>query len=229
VTTSAGRRRPARRPPVTRDRIVTAAIALGDEGGTTAITMRALGRAVGVEAMSLYHHVRGREDVLDGVVDRIHEQFHDPDPDRPWKDELRRRSHVARDVVRRHPWVLPLLNSRQSPGAPTLRHVDAVLGLLRAAGFSLPMAAHTFALVDSHLYGFLTQEVALPFTDGPGVEQIAATIEATTGMADFPHLAHFVAGHALQPGYDFADEFDWGLEVVLDAVERELRAETEHG
>jgi hypothetical protein len=120
----------------------------------------------------------------------------------------------------------PLLSSRGRPGHATLAHLDAVLGVLAAAGFSLPMAAHAFALVDAHLYGFLVQEVSLPLSPGQGVQEIADGIAATTDMAaHFPHLAALVAGHALQPGYDFGDEFGYGLELVLDGLERDHLAE----
>nr|WP_297429358.1 TetR/AcrR family transcriptional regulator [uncultured Actinotalea sp.] len=210
------------RTPLSRDRIVDAAIALADEKGVEGLTMRALGRALGVEAMSLYHHVPNRDDVLDGVVDRTYAEFYAPVVGGEWKDELRRRSHSAREVLRRHPWVIPLLSSRGRPGHATLSHLDAVLGVLAAAGFSLPMAAHAFALVDSHLYGFLVQEVSLPLSPGQGVQEIADGIAETTDMAEhFPHLAELVAGHALQPGYDFGDEFEYGLELVLDGLERD--------
>jgi len=215
------------RTPLTRGRIVDAAIALADDKGVEGLTMRALGRALGVEAMSLYHHVPNRDDVLDGVVDRIYAEFYAPVVGADWKDELRRRSHSAREVLRRHPWVIPLLSNRGRPGHATLSHLDAVLGVLAEAGFSLPMAAHAFALVDAHLYGFLAQEVSLPFGPGEhGVQEVADGIAATTDMAaHFPHLAAFVAGHALQPGYDFGDEFEYGLELVLDALERDHEAE----
>lgn len=214
------------RTRLTRERIVEAAIALADDKGVDGLTMRALGRALGVEAMSLYHHVPNRDDVLDGVVDRIYAEFYAPVVGGDWKDELRRRSHSAREVLRRHPWVIPLLSSRRRPGHATLAHLDAVLGVLAAAGFSLPMAAHAFALVDAHLYGFLVQEVSLPLSPGQGVQEIADGIAQTTDMAaSYPHLTALVAGHALQPGYDFGDEFEYGLELVLDALERDHLAE----
>lgn len=214
------------RPPLSRERIVDAAIALADEKGVDGLTMRALGRSLGVEAMSLYHHVPNRDDVLDGVVDRIYAEFYAPVVDGDWKDELRRRSHSAREVLRRHPWVIPLLSSRGRPGHATLAHLDAVLGVLATAGFSLPMAAHAFALVDAHLYGFLVQEVSLPLSPDQGVQEIADGLAETTDLAaHFPHLAALVAGHALQPGYDFGDEFGYGLELVLDGLERDHLAQ----
>ncbi|EYR62488.1 AcrR family transcriptional regulator [Actinotalea ferrariae CF5-4] len=214
------------RTPLSRERIVDAAIALADDKGVEGLTMRALGRALGVEAMSLYHHVPNRDDVLDGVVDRIYAEFYAPVVGGDWKDELRRRSHSARAVIRRHPWVIPLMNARSTPGLSTLAHLDAVIGVLRSAGFSLPMTAHAFALVDAHLYGFLAQEVSLPISPGQGVQEIADGIAETTDMAEhFPHLAELVAGHALQPGYDFGDEFEYGLELVLEGLERDLRTD----
>ncbi|WP_225755713.1 TetR/AcrR family transcriptional regulator [Actinotalea sp. Marseille-Q4924] len=214
------------RTPLSRERIVGAAIALADDKGVEGLTMRALGRVLGVEAMSLYHHVPNRDDVLDGVVDRIYAEFYAPVAGADWKDELRRRSHSARAVIRRHPWVIPLMNARSRPGRGTLAHLDAVIAVLRSAGFSLPMTAHAFALVDAHLYGFLAQEVSLPISPGQGVQEIADGLAETTDMAaHFPHLAELVAGHALQPGYDFGDEFEYGLELVLEGLERDLHTD----
>ena len=210
------------RPPVTRDRIVEAAIAVADEKGLDGLSMRAVGARLGVEAMSLYHHVRGREDVLDGIVDRLYAQFHDPVAGRPWKDELRRRSHSARDVIRGHPWSIPLMNSRAAPGLGTLRHLDAVIGLLRGAGFSLELTGHAFALVDAHLYGYLAQEVSLPFLAEEDHSEAAGRIADSLDLNAVPHLAEFVSEYAMQPGYDFGAEFDYGLDLVLDSLEREL-------
>lgn len=214
------------RPPLTPERIVDAAIALADAGGLEGLTMRALARELGVEAMSIYHHVANREAILDRVVDRLYGAFPLPVVGAPWRAEMRRRSLGARAVVVRHPWAIRVMNSRRNPGAVTLQHLDAVIGCLRASGFSPAMTGHAFALLDAHLYGFLAQELSLPFSDPSGVAEMAGELASAEALAAVPHFAAFVAEQALAPGYDFGEaEFAWGLDVVLDALERARSAE----
>jgi hypothetical protein len=122
-------------------------------------------------------------------------------------------------VLRRHPWAIPLLQSRTSPGAATLRHLDAVIGCLRGAGFSLELTAHAYALIDSYVYGFAMSEASLPINGPETVGEVAESMMLPHLMADYPHLLEFTTGHVLQPGYDFGLEFDHGLDLVLDALE----------
>lgn len=207
----------ARRTPLSRERVVEAAVSLADEKGAAGLSMRAIAGRLGVEAMSLYNHVAGREDILDGMVDAVFGEIGLPDPAADWKEAMRDRAASARAALRRHPWAVGLMDSRSKPGPATLRHHDAVLGALRAAGFSPAMAVHAFSLTDSYLYGFVIQELSLPFTGPAEIEEVAGDIVRGMPEGAYPYLAE-AAEHALGPGYDYADEFAFGLTLILDAL-----------
>jgi AcrR family transcriptional regulator len=224
----AGRPR-TRTEALSRDAIVAAATALADTDGIAALSMRAVARALGVEAMSLYHHVANKEAILDGMVDAVFAEFHAPEPGADWQVELRRRSHSARAAIKRHPWALGLMNSRRNAGWETLRHHDAVLGCLREAGFSLALTGHAFAVVDAHLYGFLLQELSLPFEPGADLAELGQQMMAALPEGQLPYFREFTLDHALRPGYDFGDEFEVTLDLVLDGLARRLAEERETG
>ena len=210
------------RTPLSRDRIHAAALQLADRDGLRGLSMRAVAQALGVEAMSLYHHVRGKEALLDGLVDAVFAEFHLPVVGGDWRAEMRSRSRSAREAMKRHPWAIGLMDSRRTPGPETLRHHDAVLGCLRAAGFSLALTGHAAALLDAHLYGFVVQELALPFQGEGELAEIGAEILGALPEAELPHFQEFALDHALQPGYAFGDEFDWGLDLLLDGLAAHL-------
>jgi AcrR family transcriptional regulator len=205
---------------LTRERVFLTAVALADRSGISAITMRSLAEAVGVKPMSLYHHVANKEQLLDGVVDAVFAEITLPVPTGNWRAELGRRASSVREVLGRHPWAIGLLESRTSPGPATLLHHNAVLASLREAGFSLVMAAHAYALLDSYVYGFALQEATLALPAGAG----EATVEAARAFleymppSEYPYLFEMATQHVMQPGYSFGDEFDFGLNVVLDAI-----------
>jgi AcrR family transcriptional regulator len=215
---STGRRARPKRVPLTRERVVTAAMALADEKGAAGVTMRAIAARLGVEAMSLYNHVAGREDILDGMVDAVFAEIDLPTATADWKKAMRERAASARTVLRRHSWAVGLMDSRSQPGPATLRHHDAVLGALRAGGFSVVMSAHAFSLIDSYLYGFVLQELSLPFTSRAELDEIAGGIVRDLPPDTYPHLTELITVHALRPGYDYADEFGFGLSLILDAL-----------
>ncbi|MFD0318259.1 TetR/AcrR family transcriptional regulator [Streptomyces flavalbus] len=214
-----GRRRTTARPPLSRERVIRTAVAVADEkGSVAALTMRAVAQRLGVEAMSLYHHVAGREEILDGMVDAVFAEIDLPPHDGDWKSAMRHRAESARAALRRHPWAVGLMDSRAQPGPATLRHHDAVLGSLRGSGFSVPMAAHAFSLIDSYLYGFVLQELSLPFTGEAELHDVADAMLRAMPPDTYPHLAELATEHALKPGYDYADEFAFGLALILDAL-----------
>lgn len=206
------------RTPLDRGRILATAVQIADERGVGAVTMREVGSRLGVEAMSLYNHVAGREDILDGMVDAVFGEIDLPTSTAGWKEAMRARAVSSRTVLRRHPWAVGLMDSRSQPGPATLRHHDAVLGVLRAGGFSVVMAAHAFSVIDSYLYGFVVQELSLPFTSPAELDRIAGDILHDLPTDAYPHLAELITEHALRPGYDYADEFEFGLSLILDAL-----------
>jgi AcrR family transcriptional regulator len=208
-----------RRTRIDREGVLRGAVEVADRGGLAALTIRSLADEIGVKPMTVYHYVKNKEEILDGIVDTVFSEIELPTVGGDWRTELTRRARSAREVLRRHPWAIPLLESRTSPGPATLRHHDAVLGTLRAGGFSAAGTAHAYALLDAFLYGHVVQEASLPFEGPEGPTEVEPQVRASMSLAgDFPHLTEMMASYYLQPGYDFADEFQVGLDAVLDAL-----------
>jgi AcrR family transcriptional regulator len=205
--------------PLSRDRVLRAAVAFADRNGIASLSMRKLGEAVGVEAMSLYNHVANKAELLDGMIDLVFGEIELPDDAPDWKAAMRTRAVSARQALARHRWAVGLMESRSSPGSATLGHHDRVIGVLRRAGFSIPMAAHAYALLDSYIYGFALQEASLPFETGEQTADLAQEILAGAAEA-YPNLTEFTVEHVLKPGYDFGDEYQFGLDLILDGLER---------
>ncbi|WP_344059437.1 TetR/AcrR family transcriptional regulator [Microbacterium pumilum] len=222
-----GRQPAGRRTQLSRDRVLEAAIDIADEDGLDALTMRRLGEALGIEAMSVYTHIANKEDLLNGMVDAVFAEIELPSHSDDWRTALHKRSESFRDMLTRHSWATSLKDSGTNPGPATLRHHDRVLGTLRNAGFSLPLTAHAFAALDSYIYGFAMQEKTLPFTTEEETAAMAQIMLAQLAMADYPYLAELTAKHVLRPGYNFSHEFDFGLDLLLDGLERALAAEAE--
>jgi AcrR family transcriptional regulator len=209
-----------KRAPLSRERVLRGAVAVADAGGIGALTMRSLARELGVKPMSLYYYVAGKDEILDCIVDLVFGEIDLPSPGGDWQAQMRRRAVSARRALRRHPWAIGLMESRANPGPATLRHHDATLATLREAGFSVAMTAHAYALLDSYIYGFALQEAALPFDPETVTEATEAIMQQFAG--EYPHLAEMATKHILRPGYDFGDEFEVGLTVILDALTRSI-------
>lgn len=207
------------RPALTRERVLRAAVALADEAGVGAVTMRRLASELGVEAMSLYHHVSNKGDLLDGMVDSVFAEIELPSG-ADWRAAMRRRAVAVRHALARHRWALGLLDSRTASGPATTRHHDAVIGCLRRAGFSLELAAHAYALLDAYTYGFALQEAGLPFSDPDEAAEVGTAILHQLSPDGHPYLTEMITEHFLQPGYDFASEYLFGLDLILDGLER---------
>ena len=174
------------RTPLSRERVLRAAVGLADESGIDSLTMRKLGDTVGVEAMSLYNHVANKDDLLDGMIDLVFSEIGLPSGGSDWKTAMRQRAISAREVLSRHRWAIGLMDSRSSPGAATLRHHDAVIGSLREGGFSIEMAAHAFSVLDSYIYGFALQEASLPFDTEEQTADLAKRILKQMPPDDYP-------------------------------------------
>jgi AcrR family transcriptional regulator len=200
--------------------VLKAAIRLADRGGAEAITMRRVAQELGVEAMSLYHHVANKDAILDGVIDKVFAAIELPSTDHAdWREPIRARAHSARRVLSQHRWALGLMDSRSEPGPATLHHHDAVLGVLRRAGFTLPMAAHAISIIDSYISGFVLQEANLPLETPEDLEDVAGNILERLPADELPYLTEMIVDHALKPGYDYASEFGYGLELILEALD----------
>ena len=211
------------RARLNRDKVVGAAIALADTGGIESLSMRKLGGELGVEAMSLYNHVSNKGDLTDGMIDGVFAEIDLPISGADWQTAMRRRAISVRAVLARHPWATGLMESRTTPGPATLRHHDAVLGILRGAGFSIVLAAHASSVLDSYVYGFVLQERNVPSTT-MGFTKMAQVILAQLATQDYPHVAELTVQHVLQPGYDHDTEFEFGIDLILDGLERVCRA-----
>jgi AcrR family transcriptional regulator len=213
------RRRAIDRTPLSRERILRAALAIADEGGETALTMQAIGRSLGVEAMSLYRHVRNKDDLLDGLVDLVFEEIELPADRSDWRTAIRARAVSARAALRRHPWAIRLLESRTSPGPANLRSHDEALAVLLQAGFSATSATHAYNLLDSYVLGFALQEANLPFATADEIAEIGPELLAQVPVDEYPTFVR-VTAELLAAGYDYAAEFEFGLDLILDGIER---------
>jgi AcrR family transcriptional regulator len=217
---------PKKRAPLSRERVLRSAVDIADTAGIGALTIRSLAQRLGVKPMSIYYYVPNKSAILDGIVDLIFSEIEVPEAGGDWRSELVRRASSARRVLSRHHWAIGLMESRRSPGPATLRHHAAVLGTLRKAGFTVEMTAHAYALLDSYVYGFALQEAALPFTGPDTAAEVAEPMMQQFPADAYPHLVELTTEYIMQPGYDFGDEFEFGLNVILDALTRSIPENT---
>jgi AcrR family transcriptional regulator len=182
--------------------------------------MRTLGQKLGVEAMSLYNHVRNKEDMLDGMVDIVFSEIDVPTARVDWRTAMRQRAISVRQVLLRHPWAIGLMESRPTPGPSNLRHHDAVLACLRSAGFSIEMAAHAYSILDGYIYGFTLTELTLPFRTSKEAAEVAGNISQGFGASEYPYLTEMAVEYAMKPGYTYGNEFEFGLDLILDGIKR---------
>ena len=208
---------------LSRERIIDAAVRVADRGGVSQVSMRNVAKELGVEAMSLYHHVPGgKAAMLDALVDWVFTQIDLPAPAQPWRPAMVDRAASARRALSQHTWALGLIESRRSPGPALLRHHDAVLGCLRHSGFSVALASHAFSAIDSYVYGFVLTEVNLPFDADEGAAGFAGEIQELMPADDYPHLVEMITELVVGRSYDYANEFGFGLDLILDSLERRL-------
>jgi len=213
-------KRAQRREPLTRERVLEAAVKLADQGGIESLSMRKLGQELGVEAMALYYHFASKDEVLDGSVDLVFSEIDLPASGADWKTAMRQRAISVRDVLSRHRWAIGLMESRTNPGPANLRHHDAVIGSLRVAGFDMEMTAHAYSLLDSYIYGFALTKMNLPFDTSQEIAQVAQSMLQPFPLDEYPNLVEMLTEHVMKPGYDYGDEFEYGLDVILDGFER---------
>jgi len=199
--------------------VLHAALDLADERGIDALSMRELGRRLGVEAMSLYNHVSNKDDVLDGMLDLVVSEIDLPSGEVDWREAMRTRAVSARQVFAHHPWASALLDSRETSGPGRLRYFDWVIGTLRRAGFPVGLALHAFSALDSYVYGFGRQELNMAAGEGDPREMAEAFLAAIPAD-EFPYLTEVITGHMLKVGWDENADFEFGLGLILDGLER---------
>jgi AcrR family transcriptional regulator len=211
------------RSRLSRDRVLRVAIAHADAGGLEGLSMRRLAEELGSAPMALYRHVANKDDLIDGMIDIVFSEVGPPPAGPDWRTAMRRRAISLRDVLARHQWAIGLMESRRHPGPANLRHHDAVIGSLRAGGFDLTMAAHAYSLLDGYIYGFALTKMTLPFDSTADIAEVAKDMLRPFPANEYPNLAEFITDLAMQPGYDFGNEFEYGLELILDGLERAER------
>jgi AcrR family transcriptional regulator len=208
----------ARREPLSRERVLRAAVALADQGGIGSLTMRRLGQELGVEAMSLYKHVKNKDDLLDGIVDLVVGDIDVPPTGTPWKAAMRHRAISAHELMLAHPWAALQVMSRFNIGPGMTRYLDATLGRLREGGFSIDGALDAWHTLDSHIYGFTLQELGLPF-DVEETQQVSADVLQQLPADEFPHVVEVIT-KIMKTGR--VEDFEFGLDLILDGLERIL-------
>jgi AcrR family transcriptional regulator len=208
------------REPVSRERAIRVAVTLADSTGIESLSMRKLATELGIEAMSLYYHVKSKDDILDGMLDVVYSEFSTPRAGDEWRTAMQERAESMRSVLAQHHWAISI-KARTSPGPETLGHLDSVIGCLRAAGFSMPLTGHAMSILDSYVHGFAQQEASLPLDPsgdiGGATKDIMAPREQMMAQA-FPNLADMAVSLILQPGYAYGHEFDFGLKLILDGI-----------
>jgi AcrR family transcriptional regulator len=207
-----------RRRPLSRDRVLRAAVRLADEGGLESVSMRKLGQVLRVEAMSLYKHVASKNDILDGIADLVVGDIEVPSGDVDWRPAIRRGAISAHEVLLRHPWASSLIESRRNAGPARRRYLDGVIGVLSAAGFTMPMAMRAIMALDSYTYGFVLQELAWPF-DTEDASEVASAFARGLPANEYPNLLAMAEMVATAPRGVPVD-FEFGLDLILDGLER---------
>jgi len=210
------------RARLTRERVIQAALSVADSGGLGSLTIRSLAKELGAKPMSVYYHVANKDEILGALVDIVFSEIQLPVPGGDWRSEMHKRACSAREVLGRHSWAIGLLESRTDPGPANLRHHDTVIATLQMAGFSAELIAHAYALIDSYVYGSALQEAALPFQGPERDGDVMKSIMEQMPADEYPHLVHMATSYYLRPGYDFGDEFGFGLDLILDGIERML-------
>ena len=210
------------RRPLSKDTVLQTAVALADQSGLDSLSMRRLATELGVVPMALYKHVANKEDMLDGMVDVVFTEISLPSPELDWKATTRARAISTRQVLARHPWAIGITESRKQPGPANLRHRDSVIGCLRQGGFPIELAIHASSVLDSYIYGFALQEQNLPFDTTEELAEDADAILSQFPIGEYPYLAETIAEVVKKPGWDHADEFEFGLDLILDALEAHL-------
>ncbi len=210
-------RKKGARAPLTREKVMTAALRMADKGGIEALSMRNLAQALKVEAMSLYNHVPGKEQILDGLVELVVREIELPPNGPDWKAAMRQRAHSAHVVLTRHPWATMLFVSRMNIGPNMLRYVDATIGCLRQAGFSYPLADHAWSALDAFIYGFTIQNRNFPL-DPHEYASAAKQFLPLIPVEQFPWL-NGMSQEVIAGRHDGLHQLEFGLELILDALE----------
>lgn len=213
------------RTPLTRERILRAGLDLADSHGLEALSMRRLGQALGVEAMSLYKHVSSKDDLIDALIDLVIAEIEVPTTADDWKDAMRRRAVSAHQMLLRHRWVCPLMGSRVNIGPAMMDYINGTFAWLRRGGFTIEQTLDAWHALDGHIYGFTLQQLNLPFTPEDSARMAAAGAELIPADR-YPHFHEAVTAILLVGGR--VERFEFGLDLILDGLERLLDGPGDH-
>jgi AcrR family transcriptional regulator len=207
---------------LSRERVLRTAVDYADRHGLAALSMRKLADELGAGAMSLYHYVPNKTDLIDGMIDIVFSEIEPPSLEAEWKTAMRKRAVSTRAALARHPWAIGEMEGRGAHGPSNLRLHDAVLGCLRAAGFSLEMTVHAYSVQDAYIYGFALQQSDMTPETSEDFAAVAAQqmVDYEAVLGDYPNLVEVVGGHVAKAGYDYASEFLFGLDLILDGLDR---------
>ena len=211
---------PEPRIPLSRERVLRAAIALADEGGIESLSMRKLGQELGVEAMSLYHHVANKDDLLDGIVDAVTSEIEVPSDETDWKEAIRRTAISSHDLFLRHRWACSLLMRRARVSPDRMRWMEAVLRTFRKAGFSADMTHHAYHAIDSHITGFTLWQVSMPFETKEELVGMAEGFLRQIPADEYPYVIEHAEQHIAPSSPDGKTEFEFGLDLIIDGLAR---------
>jgi AcrR family transcriptional regulator len=206
------------RLPLSRDRVLGAAIALADGAGIEAITMRRLGQELGVEAMSLYNHVTNKDDLLDGMLDAVLAEYDVPSPGTDWRAAVQTIAVSANKTLRRHTWASTLMDSPRSVGEGQLRYMNSLLGWLRAGGFSAEQTHHAYHVIDGHILGYTRRQLNFPIA-AADLRTVAEGFLETLPADQYPHLVEHVIGH-IDGTFESGGGFEFALDLILDGLEK---------
>jgi AcrR family transcriptional regulator len=210
----------SRRIPLTRERVLRAAIALADEGGVEGLSMRRLADELGVKAMSLYNHIANKEDLLEGILDTALAEIAVPRPDADWRTQIREIAVSAHETMLKHSWAADLA-VRAKPGPGRLRYGDSLLGCLRNAGFSKELTFHAYHIVESYIQGYTALVLNYRSVDLSQFDDVVARFVRGDYAADFPHFTEHALQHMQpEPGQDDVNAYELGLDLILDGLER---------
>ena len=208
-----------RRLPLSRERILKAALELADESGIDALTMRRLGLALGYEAMSLYNHVANKDDLLDGMLDLVLAESEPPAPDGDWAEAIRSSASSVHAALRRHPWSCASLMSPGRIRPARLRYMDLLLGRLRRAGFSAETTYHAYHVLDGYIFGFSLWEASHTYT-AEEISKFATIFEDVITPDAYPYLHEHGRQHMEDGPHREVSAFEFGLDLVVDGLRK---------
>jgi hypothetical protein len=205
---------------LTKDLVVKAAIKLADVAGLEAMSMRKLGRELGVEAMALYYHFASKNLLIEAMIDYIHGEFVSPQDNANWREYMQKRAESAFEVLLLHPWAAPIMEAGVNPGPSTLRDSDNCIKSFRKAEFSVPDTVHAVTVLNIYIYGAAMLYARLSFTTSDGAAELSESVMSQFPIDDYPHLGEIITEHMMKSSYDARQEYYFGLNLILDGIAR---------